>query len=282
MKHKQSLVFIALLPAWLFAIASCEVCCAAAFSTAYGDPNFPITTEPDNYYKQADGSWDGISTIFHAPVVSADSTATLKASIYGRHYDSDPVRPGEWGLLDRAKLTGLDSPPWLIKHGLAPEFKGSKDSYSDVNGVYTRFDASYISFEIELATNRENEQLLFDNVQLSIEGFYNTDGDVDIWAASNQDNFGNPVLPAYSVNLNTGSDVITFDFGTVDLYTKKLEVRIYGAIGLDQGTFGITTLTGDVVPVPLPEPGTAGLGLLVLGGLGARRRRASGGVSHFF
>lgn len=233
--------------------------------------------EPDIYYNQnsaeGGGPWDRISTIFHAPVTTSEGSVTLKSSVYGRNYDSDPAKPGTWGLLNRQTLTGLNDPPWLIKHGLAPEFPGSPESYSFIDGVWTPKPASYLSFEIEVDTNVANEAVLFDAVSLRIAGLYNTDGDTDIWAATNQNNFRGFINPAISAEPGVDSDVYTFDFGAVDLLGKKLEVRIYGVLGQDQGYFGTTTLSGSFSPVPLPEPSMVALGLFGLVGCALKRRR---------
>jgi hypothetical protein len=233
--------------------------------------------EPDIYYNQnapeGGGAWDQISTIFHAPVTTSDGSFTLKSSIYGRNYDSDPAKPGTWGLLNRQTLTGQNDPPWLIKHGLAPEFTGSPEYFSFIEGVWTPKPASYLSFEIELDTNHANEAVLFEEVSMRIAGLYNTDGDTDIWATTNQNGFQSAINPVISAEPDVDSDIYTFDFGVVNLVGKKLEVRIYGVLGQDQGYFGSAILGGTISPVPLPEPSMAALGLFGLLSCTLKRRR---------
>lgn len=264
--------------AGLAILASCLVSrsYASTFSVTYGSTNIPVNMEPDTYYNIGTGdgtaTWDQISTIFQAPVTTSDDAFSLKSSIYGRNYDSDPARPGTWGLLNRQTLTGFSQPPWLIKHGLAPEFVGSPQYFSMINGEWKPVDASYVAFEIELAPNSGTQEVMFDSVTLSIDGVYNTDGDVDIWASTNQNDFSNALKPKI---LATGdSDIYTWDFGPVNLAGKKLEVRVYGMLGLDQGTFGTTVMQGTFSPVtPVPEPTLPVLSIMGLLGCSIRRRR---------
>jgi hypothetical protein len=119
-----------------------DVSAATLYSVYYG-PGSPITAEADTYYTQDHGSaWDGISTVFHAPVTTSDSGYALNSSLYGRHYDSDPCKPGETGLLDRSTLTDISEPAWLVKHGLAPLTPGSVMSNNHIDGVPHPTEAS--------------------------------------------------------------------------------------------------------------------------------------------
>jgi hypothetical protein len=275
MMHLQPLTVRPLLGIISLAILLPQTSVAAAFAVFMGVPGIPITVEPDTYYSGIynGGTWDGISTIFHAPVTVPDGTFSMKSRIYGRNYDSDPAKDGTWGLLNRQTLTQLDDPPWLVKHGLAPEFVGSTQSFSVIDGKNTASDASYIAFEVSLDANVNNEKVLFDDLNLSITGIFNSAGDTEIWATTNQNNFTNPVKADISLAPNEDTDVYTFNFGSTNIVDQKLEVRVYGILGLDQGTFGTTVLSGNVSPAPLPEPTASGLIILGTVGLGAGLRR---------
>ena len=250
---------------------------ATLYSVSYG-AGASVTKEQDTYYNQTsgldDGQWDNISTVFHAPVTTSDGAYTLNSSLYGRYYDSDPTKPGETGLLDRATLTGFNDPAWLIKHGLPPSSVGSLKSGTLVNGNVYEANASYIAFTIGLPSSYGGEKVLFDGASLSITGFYNIDSDVQIWAATNGDNFGSVTQPDITQPEGVDTDVYTFDFSTLNFTGDLLEIRVYGVLGQDQGTFTSALAAGKISPpTNIPEPASMlVLGLVAFAGCIVRRR----------
>jgi MYXO-CTERM domain-containing protein len=230
---------------------------ATTFSVNYGATASKITKSEDGYYNTTsglnDGQWDQISTVFHAPVTTSDAGISLTSSLFGKYYDSDPTKPGETGLLDRGTLTGQSNPPWLVKHGLPPASVGSTHSGTTVNGEVVISPASYIAFTVGLDAVSDGEQIIFGGAELSISGFYNVDTDIQIWAATNADNFGHAILPTITAPEDEDRDVYTFTFSALDFVAPLLEIRIYGVLGQDQGTFGASVLRGSFTPVPEPS-----------------------------
>ncbi len=262
-----------------FQISANALSAATLYSVTYGAGG-PITKEADTYYNQTsgldNGQWDQISTIFRAPVTTTDSLYSLKSSLYGRYYDADPTKPGETGLLDRETLTGFNDPAWLVKHGLPPSSVGSLKSGTLVNGSIFEANASYLAFTIGMVSTANGEKVLFDGANLSITGFYNIDSDVQIWGATNSDGFGSAVIPTITQPVGTDTDVYTFDFSNVNFTGTELEIRVYGVLGQDQGTFTSALAAGKITPPPnIPEPsGVILLGFAAVAGCFRRRRKA--------
>ncbi len=235
-----------------------------------------ITYEADPYYNVATGLsggvWDGISTVFHAPVVATEGNSgdVFTSSFYGRNYDADPCNAGGTGLLNRGTLTGETDAPWLLKHGLAPSAVGSLLTGTVISGKTHIVDSSYLGFNM---CNKKGE-VMFDSANLSITGFYNVDGDVQIWAATSADGFTHPVIPIIYQD-GSDTDVYSFDFTDLAYMAQCLEIRVYGVIGLDQGTFNSSSMSAGVdIPInALPEPGLPLLLTLFGGVLILRRRR---------
>lgn len=252
---------------------------ATTFSVVYGIPGFEVTAEADRYYNEVthldNQQWDGISQMFHSVVLTSDSTYSLNSSLYGRYYDSDPTRPGEWGLLNRPLLTGFADPPWLVKHGLSPSIIGNPNYMNVIGGVAVDQPASYIAIKIGVDAKEFPDGVLFDSAALSITGFYNTDGDAQIWAATSKGGYTQAVVPKITYDAAQDTDVYTFDFGAMEVVGTDLEIHIFGILGEDQGTFGTMAVTGNMGPNPIPEPGVwgfaIGTGVAMLG----RRKRSA-------
>lgn len=251
------------------------------FSVIYGVQGVEVVKEHDPYYNVqsglGDGQWDGISTVFRTPVNTVGDTGySLISSLYGRHYDSDPTLPGETGLLDRAQLPIADSnaPQWILKHGLPPSEVGSTNSATLVNGVPVIAPASYIALRVDLEDTGHGEEVVFEGAHLEVTGFTNIDSDIQIWAASNSDGFSTYVQPVITQPPGTDTDVYTFEFSGLDFTSSSLELRIYGVLGQDQGTFLTAIGSGSFHPPPLPEPSVLGLASLGLATTFLRRKRA--------
>jgi hypothetical protein len=235
----------------------------------------PVTTEPDTYYNvqnpAGDGEWDKISTIFHSEVSTSDPGVTLTSSLYGRYYDSDPTRIGEWGLLNREVLTGDANPPWLVKHGLAPTVVGNPDYNNVIANKAVNTSASYVAVKVSADPVENPDGVLFDSASLTITGFYNTDTYVQVWAATNQGDYTQAVTPIVTFNPLFDTDVYTFNFQNLNFIGKDLEIHIFGILGQDEGTFGIMSATGTFTTIPEPASASLLVGLAAL--FGARRRR---------
>ena len=247
---------------------------ATSFSVVYNSA-IPFSVEKDPYYNELSGLggavWDGISTIFRSDVTTSDSNFELNSSLYGRHYDSDASQPGEWGLLNRANILNGAGNEWVIKHGLAPSVVGNPNYEKVVAGNLIVKPASYLA--VTLAPNDTvGDPILFQEATLTMSGFTGVDSDSQIWAATNRDGFLTYIIPTITYSPEQDTDVYTFDFGQVNLTGKALEVRVYGLLGQDQGTFGTSVLSGVVDPLPVPESGTS-LFALVAGMVGLARRR---------
>lgn len=255
---------------------------SSVFSVVYGIAGVEVSKEADPYYNVQsgldNGEWDGISTVFRTPVnLVGDTGYTLISSLYGRHYDSDPTRPGETGLLDRAELPIADpnEPQWILKHGLPPSVVGSTNSATLVNGVPVIAPASYIALRVDLEDASNGEKVVFDAASLQVTGFTNIDSDVQIWAASNSNGFATYIVPVITQPEGQDTDVYTFDFTGLNFTSDSLEMRIYGVLGQDQGTFLTAIGSGSFHPAPLPEPSALGLVSLSLAIVMLRRRRAN-------
>lgn len=272
--NKQTIYKLATIAAVIVATSPVEKATASTqFFVNYGVVGIEVTREPDMNYKKADGSWDEISTVFYAPVFSTDldSGYSFISSLSGWNYDSDPTRTGSTGLLDRAKLPVADEnePQWIVKHGLAPSEIGSKVSSTEVNGVTYIGQASYLSFKFK---RDDGEQAVFENINLALTGFVNIDVDANTWAGTNKDGFTAAIAPEISQPEGEDTDVYTFDFSGLDFTTGELEIRIYGVLGQDQGTF--KTNIGIIPPPPaVPEPSLLLLTVGGLLGLAVRRNR---------
>lgn len=252
---------------------------AASFSVSYGTLGAPVTKTADTYYNELsgldNGQWDNISTVFHAPVTLSEEGYDLESTLSARHYDSDPTKPGETGLLDRAKLAVADPnlPQWILKHGLPPSVVGSTTSATLVNDVPVIAPASYVSFKVRLVDTGHGEQLMFDGADLTITGFLNIDTDSTIWAASNSNDFSTFIIPSISQPMGVDTDVYTFNFSNLGFVSNEFEIRVYGVLGQDQGTFSTAIVSGSVTNTPIPEPSTMTLGGGLLLGMALRRRR---------
>ena len=248
-----------------------NVSAASVFSVNYSSAS-QITKEADTYYNTqsglGDGQWDQISTIFHAPVTTNDGQVGLTSSLYGRNYDSDPCLSGATGLLDRGTLTGFTDAPWLVKHGLAPLAVGSLMANNHLSGTPHAVEASYLAFNV---CEQNGESVMFDSAQLTITGLYNTDSDIQIWAASSGDAFGQAIIPVIS-NTDGETDVYTFDFSGLNYENACLEIRVYGVLGQDQGTFNALVQGVIIPPAALPEPSNVIL-LGLVGMLSCLRRK---------
>jgi hypothetical protein len=268
MRTRSSTLQSVLLISALLALGKPNAEGAAVFSLVYGPSAVPVTSAPDLYYSTGGtvATWDGISRVFSAPVTTSESSFQLTGTLFGRHYDSDPTLPGEWGLLDRKLLTGFEDPSWLVKHGLPSEAVGNPEFNNVIRGVEVLQPASYVAFKVASAN-----ELLFDEANLTITGLYNVSGAIELWAATNADGFTKAIKPTIT-SVDSETDVYSFDFHSMAHAGKDMEVRVYGILGQDQGTFTSAVLTGTLAPFPVPEPSAAML-LGMLGGAWLIRRK---------
>lgn len=238
--------------------------------------DFPKTANPhlDPYYNELDAngnriSGDGNSSIFDGAALEGDLTADLSA----RYYDSDALDPGTTGMLNsdlpwNRKDEDVPEPGWLVRFGLEPDAVGEFYHTHDAGGPdETVVPASYISFHI-----KSPETVMFETVELAIKDVYGV-GPNTIWAATSGTGFTDAKVGNIVFTPEDGY-VLNWDWDNLGLVGTDLEVRIYGFIGADEGTFGTGLLTGTYDPPPVPEPSTSLLfGLVALGMITFRKRR---------
>ena len=245
---------------------------AATFSV-----DFPRTAKPelDPFYNELDAngnriSGDGNSSVFEG--VASEGSVT--ANMSGRYYDSDALDPGTTGLLNsdlpwNRKDPDVPEPGWLVRFGLEPDAVGSLVHTYNQGGVdETVVPASYISFQLKTP-----ETVLFQNATLEIRDVYGV-GPNTIWAATSRNGFTEAIVGNIQFTDDKGY-VLSWAWNDLGVLDTGFEIRIYGFIGADEGTFGTGLLTGTYLPPPpVPEPGTSlMLGLVALGVVTFRKRR---------
>ena len=239
--------------------------------------DFPKTSKPqlDPIYNVLDAegnriSGDGNSSVFEGVATEGSVTANMS----GRYYDSDPLDPGTTGLLNsdlpwNRKDPDVPEPGWLVRFGLAPDAVGSLVHTHNMGGVdETVVPASYISFQMNAP-----EAVLFQDATLEIRDVYGV-GPNTIWAATSRNGFTDAIVGNIQFTDDKGY-VLSWTWDNLELLDSEFEIRIYGFIGADEGTFGTGQLNGTYLPPPpVPEPGTSlMLGLVALGAITFRKRR---------
>ncbi len=128
--------------------------------------------------------------------------------------------------------------------------------------------ASNISFQLHT-----EETVLSENATLEIRDVYGV-GPKTIWAATSRNGFTDAIVG----NIQSTDDkgyVLSWTWNSLELLDTGFEMRIYGFIGADEGTFGTGLPTGTYLPPPpVPEPSTSLMvGLVALGVVTFRKRR---------
>jgi hypothetical protein len=267
MKYRISQIF------WTGAVAGWMLLGTSA-SAATFVVDFPRTAQPslDPYYNTLDAegnyvSGDGNSSVF----AGVATEGTLSAELSARHYDSDALDPGTTGMLDsnlpwNRKDPDVAEPGWLVRFGLEPDSVGSVFHTHDMGGANeTVVPASYISFHI-----KSPEEVVFEDITIQIRDVYGV-GPSTIWAATSQDNFTAPQTGNITFNSDDGFE-LNWVWENLSHLSEGIEVRIYGFIGADEGTFGAAAVGGSYDPPPVPEP-TASVLLGLCGLMLAHRRR---------
>ena len=128
--------------------------------------------------------------------------------------------------------------------------------------------ASNISFQLHT-----EETVLSENATLEIRDVYGV-GPKTIWAATSRNGFTDAIVGNIQFTDDKGY-VLSWTWNSLELLDTGFEIRIYGFIGADEGTFGTGLLTGTYLPPPpVPEPSTSLMvGLVALGVVTFRKRR---------
>ncbi|MBP7948791.1 MAG: hypothetical protein KA004_03980 [Verrucomicrobiales bacterium] len=231
---------------------------------------FAIEFHQDAAY-MADPFYNDVnSTIFFGTAVDGD----LAARMAGYYYDSDPVDPGHNGLMNRGLPWNSEDPDhpipgWLIRFGLQSDAVGNPvHTYPLPGGGTAQQPASYISFKVD-----SPDTVLFEEVGVTINNLQGAGPGQQIWAGTSKDNFATGISPTVVMDPNNGLQM-SFGWTNFDYLSEGVELRIYGIIGADEGTFDSANLFGRSTPPPVPEPsGASLLGCLLLGMLTRRSRR---------
>ena len=210
------------------------------------DPS-QTTVTPDPAYH------DGESAIFNA----VTNDPRVQVTLAGRDYLQDPLDGEIWGLLDNSKWWNEGTYGWLVRQGWE----------SSVIGVPTNHhaDGDVAAAYLELIVTK-SEDVVFDSITVSIEHPKDTEF-INLWGSTSADGFASYVEGVVERTLNNEHAIVTFS-GLQYSGSAPLELRIYGVLGEDDGTFGVKLALNTV-----PEPSAALLGLLALTGLSWRRRR---------
>ncbi len=207
-------------------------------------------------------------------ISDGSTTRRLILNEDGRYYDSDALDPGTTGLLNsdlpwNRKDPDVPEPGWLVRFGLNPDAVRSLVHTYNPGGIDEAVvPASNISFQLHT-----EETVLSENATLEIRDVYGV-GPKTIWAATSRNGFTDAIVG----NIQSTDDkgyVLSWTWNSLELLDTGFEMRIYGFIGADEGTFGTGLPTGTYLPPPpVPEPSTSLMvGLVALGVVTFRKRR---------
>jgi hypothetical protein len=199
-------------------------------------------------------------------VVSGVS-ATLSGRNYGILSDDSLSRPSfRWGLLGTYDDAGRLQSGWTVSFGFDPDDHGVTTHTAANGGIW---DASYLSFNLQPSAT---QSLAAQSLTITAPTFLLVDDKA--WAAVSTDGFKHFAAVRENFDSLTGNSTITIPLnGLKGNMGEPLEVRVYGILGEDEGTFQSASLNAQVFGVaPIPEPSAA---LLALGAvsLTLRRRR---------
>lgn len=235
-------------------LSACAISHSATFIVEF--PN-NADAHLDPYYNTLDENGhlihgDQNSYVFDGVAVEGNVSANLS----GRYYDSDPLDPGTMGLLNsdlpwNRTDEDVPQPGWLVRYGLKPDSVGQMIHTHDPGGEdEVVVPASYLSFHVD-----SPDTVVFSEVSLVIKDIVGV-GPSTIWAATSKDNFTD-VLTGVQVFSDETGLMISWKWTDLELSGKGFEVRVYGFVGADEGTFGTGLVTGIVDPPPVPETSTA-------------------------
>ncbi len=212
--------------------------------------------EPDGVYQ--DGSTRSVGT---------NAVPGLVATLTGRGYGLERTSSARWGIQAGPLAGNPGQSGWTIRNGFAPDRSGEMLSTEKKVEV----DASYLSFFFPGVS----AGTILQEVSLTFSGVRNLKLD-KAWAGLSVDNFTTET----GVKLNNAGGVpkisLTFPDFTY-MGGGPLEIRVYGVMGEDTGSFDLLTITGQTIETnPIPEPDSRFLVTAVaLGAVVSFRRRRS-------
>ena len=193
---------------------------------------------------------DGESAVFDA--VADDPR--VKVKLAGRDYLQDPLDGEEWGLLDNSLWWNEGKKGWLVRQGWESSVIGETVNHQPDGDV----KAAYLQL-----TMSKPEEVVFGTITVSFENPVNTEF-VNLWGSTSADGFGTFSLGVVEHLL--GNEKATVTFSNLNyIGTDPLEIRIYGVLGEDDGTFGVRLTV-------IPEPTVPLLGISALVLMFPRRR----------
>ena len=217
-----------------------------------------ITFDPS----QAQATLDPAFHDFESAVFNGQSTdSRVVATLAGRDYVQDPLAGEIWGLLDNSKPWNEGRPGWLVRQGWESNVLGVPVNHQADGDV----PAAYLLIKLT-----RPEDLMFDSVTVIIDRPINSEF-LNNWGSSSAD--GNASFSVADVVRTSSSETLTLTLSNLNFTGgDPLEIKVYGVLGEDDGTFGIQALVNAVPLIPVPEPGS-----LVLLGVSCcallRRRR---------
>ena len=171
------------------------------------------------------------------------ATAGLIATLAGRNYGVEPAGTSRYGIAASPPLTPASAAVWTVRSGFAPVAVGSTQNSTAQTG------ASYMSVVLSGAA----AGTVFKNVALTFAGIVTTTN-TNAWAGTSANNFATSTALTFSrVNTVRQLAVTLPEFTTPT--SDPLEIRLYGILGGDTGTFKSVSVTGETIaPSPVPEP----------------------------
>lgn len=177
--------------------------------------------------------------------VGTSSVPGLVATMVGRGYGLERAVSTRWGI-QAGPLAGNPAlSGWTIRNGFAPDKAGQTVSTEKK----VEIEASYLS----LTFSGVAAGTLFQGVSLTFSGVSNLKLD-KAWAGLSVDGFSTDTT--VKANNGGGGPKISLTFGDFTYSGgDPLEIRIYGIMGDDTGSFNQLTVTGEAIALtPVPEP----------------------------
>ncbi len=190
---------------------------------------------------------------------TTDSPTGFIVTVAGRDYGANPA-PGNprWGVRAGPRPWRPNQDGFVLTNGFAPSAPGATTTASGT-------PASYLS--ITLTNVQPNT--LFQNVSIVFSGLDFTSA-TNAWAASSPGGLSN-----WSVaTLSGGGNRLSIDLADFTWTGgSPLELRLYGLVGQPEGAIGSVRVSGvTTLALPIPESGSAMLGVAALFSLRRRRR----------
>jgi hypothetical protein len=188
---------------------------------------------------QEDALYVGNSTISQGK----SSIPGIVATLTGRGFGVEQAGKDRWGITAGPLDWASGKSGWAVESGFAPDKIGSTISTKGGNSV----PASYLSIVLSGVTTGT----VFKDVAITFSdvSFLSTS---KAWAGTSADGFASATTLKFTQlkgtrDLTVNLPSFTYDSG------EPLEVRVFGVIGSDRGSFNSVSLTGGTLAL-VPEP----------------------------